>query len=102
MKPDRPRRDPNKVHKVIKYEHPLRVPTRAFFLAVPDEIWEVVAARYEKPISDEDKTNGFWHWIWKYNIPVVICEGAKKSRGIAHPWLCGDRPPWSQRWLPQP
>jgi Domain of unknown function (DUF3854)/AAA domain len=82
MKPNHPRRDPNKVHKVIKYEHPLRVPTRAFFLAVPDEIWEVVAARYEKPKSDEDKANGFWHWVWKYNIPVVICEGAKKAGAL--------------------
>ncbi|BAY95985.1 MULTISPECIES: plasmid replication protein, CyRepA1 family [unclassified Tolypothrix] len=82
MKPNHPRRDPNKVHKVIKYEHPLRVPTRAFFLAVPDEIWEVVAARYEKTISDEDKTNGFWHWVWKYNIPLVICEGAKKAGAL--------------------
>ncbi|BAY96071.1 MULTISPECIES: plasmid replication protein, CyRepA1 family [unclassified Tolypothrix] len=82
MKPDRPRRDPNKVHKVIKYEHPLRVPTRAFFLAVPDYIWASVAARYEKSISDEDKANGFWHWVWKYNIPIVICEGAKKAGAL--------------------
>ncbi len=82
MKPNRPRRDPNKVHKVIKYEHPLRVPTRAFFLAVPDYIWASVAARYDLPISDEDKTNGFWHWVWKYNIPIVICEGAKKAGAL--------------------
>ncbi|MDZ8029383.1 MAG: plasmid replication protein, CyRepA1 family [Nostoc sp. DedQUE11] len=82
MKPDRPRRDPNKVHKFIKYEHPLRVPTRAFFLAVPDYTWESVAARYEKPISDEDRALGFWHWVWKYNIPIVICEGAKKAGAL--------------------
>ena len=82
MKPDHPRRDLNKVLKFIKYEHPLRVPTRAFFLAVPDHIWESVAARYEKPISDEDRALGFWHWVWKYNIPVVICEGAKKAGAL--------------------
>ncbi|WP_339394310.1 plasmid replication protein, CyRepA1 family [Nostoc sp. UHCC 0870] len=82
MKPDRPRRDPNKVDKVIKYEHPLRVPTRAFFLAVPDDIWESVAARYDKPISDEDRALGFWYWVWQYNIPVVICEGAKKAGAL--------------------
>ncbi|MBE9202055.1 DUF3854 domain-containing protein [Nodularia sp. LEGE 06071] len=82
MKPDRPRRDQNKVHTVIKYEHPPRVPTRAFFLVVPDYIWESVAARYEKPISDEDKASGFWHWVWKYNIPIVICEGAKKAGAL--------------------
>ena len=82
MKPDRPRRDPNKVHKVIKYEHPLRVPTRAFFLAVPDDIWMRVATRYDKPISDSDRALGFWHWVWKHNIPVVICEGAKKAGAL--------------------
>ncbi|WP_341532347.1 plasmid replication protein, CyRepA1 family (plasmid) [Nostoc sp. UHCC 0302] len=82
MKPDHPRRDQNKVFKFIKYEHPLRVPTRAFFLAVPDYTWESVAARYDFPISDEDRAYGFWHWVWKYNIPVVICEGAKKAGAL--------------------
>ncbi|MHC0068100.1 plasmid replication protein, CyRepA1 family [Nostoc sp. UIC 10890] len=82
MKPDHPRRDLNKVLKFIKYEHPLRVPTRAFFLAVPDYIWESVAARYDLPISDEDRALGFWHWVWKYNISVVICEGAKKAGAL--------------------
>lgn len=82
MKPDRPRRDPNKIHKFIKYEHPLRVPTRAFFLAVTDEVWDSVAARYEKPISDCDRALGFWQWVWKYNIGVVICEGAKKAGAL--------------------
>lgn len=82
LKPDRPRRDPNKIHKSIKYEHPLRVPTRAFFLAVPDDIWESVAARHEKPISPEDRALGFWHWVWRHNIPVVLCEGAKKAGAL--------------------
>ncbi len=82
MKPDSPRRDQNKVHRLIKYEHPLRVSTRAFLLAVPDDIWATVAARYDQPISDEDKALGFWHWVWKYNIPIVICEGAKKAGAL--------------------
>ncbi|MEH2340082.1 hypothetical protein [Nostoc sp.] len=36
FKPDHPRRDRQKIHKFIKYEHPYREETRAFFLLVPN------------------------------------------------------------------
>lgn len=82
FKPDRPRRDPEKIHKQIKYEHPYRVSTRAFFLAVPDRVWELCAERHQVSIAESDKAYGFWHWVWKHNIPVILCEGAKKAGSL--------------------
>ena len=77
FKPDHPRTD--ETGKLIKYEHPPREKTRIFLLYVPDHIWEKVSARYGFPVADEDRQRGFWHWIWKYNIPITITEGAKKA-----------------------
>jgi hypothetical protein len=81
FKPDLPRRDPQKIHKHVKYEHPYREQTRAFFLQVTKKIWVKVSNRCGIPITDEDLQHprGFWHWVWKNNVPVVIVEGAKKA-----------------------
>ncbi|MEA5573476.1 plasmid replication protein, CyRepA1 family [Calothrix sp. UHCC 0171] len=81
FKPDKPRRDRTKIHKHIKYEHPYKEPTRAFFLQVPQRIWEKIAGNCGIAIAPEDLQNnqGFWHWVWKNNVPVVIVEGAKKA-----------------------
>lgn len=70
---------PQKEEKLIKYEHPLKTETRAFFLDVPDYIWQQVAERYGIPISEEDRQHSFWWWVWKHNVPVIITEGAKKA-----------------------
>ncbi len=82
FKPRSPRRDPEKPQKRIKYEHPYRVSTRAFFLAVPDHVWEMVSDRYQVPIEDSDRELGFWHWVWLHNIPVILCEGCKKAGAL--------------------
>ncbi|MBD2452331.1 DUF3854 domain-containing protein [Nostoc sp. FACHB-152] len=81
FKPDKPRRDPQKIHKFIKYEHPYREQTRAFFLQVTKTIWVKISNRCGIPITDEDLQHpgGFWHWVWKNNVPVIIVEGAKKA-----------------------
>ncbi|WP_242058205.1 MULTISPECIES: plasmid replication protein, CyRepA1 family [Nostoc] len=81
FKPDKPRRDPQKIHKHIKYEHPYREQTRAFFLFVTKKIWVKISNRCGIPITDEDLQHrgAFWHWVWKNNVPVVIVEGAKKA-----------------------
>jgi Domain of unknown function (DUF3854) len=81
FKPDRPRRDRNKIHKHIKYEHPYKEPTRAFFLQVPLRIWRLVSRYCGIDISYEDLENphGFWHWVWRRNVPIIIVEGAKKA-----------------------
>jgi hypothetical protein len=81
FKPDKPRRDRNKIHKYIKYEHPYKEPTRAFFLQVPLRIWRLVSRYSGIDILYEDLENpqGFWHWVWQRNVPVVIVEGVKKA-----------------------
>ncbi len=81
FKPDKPRRDPQKIHKHIKYEHPYKDQTRAFFLFVTHKIWVKISNRCGIPITDEDLQHpgGFWHWVWKNNVPVIIVEGAKKA-----------------------
>jgi hypothetical protein len=81
FKPDKPRRDTKKIHKFIKYEHPYREETRVFFLRVPKKSWVKVSNRHGIPITEEDLQHpgGFWHWVWKHNIPVTIVEGAKKA-----------------------
>ena len=84
FKPDSPRKNPEKKDKKIKYEHPYKEPTRALFLQVPEEIWVLVSSRYKIQISDEDKNNpkGFWHWVWKNCVPIIITEGAKKAGAL--------------------
>ncbi len=81
FKPDHPRRDRQKIHKFIKYEHPYREQTRAFFLQVSKKTWVKVSNRCGIPITEEDLQHpgGFWHWVWLHNVPVVIVEGAKKA-----------------------
>ncbi len=78
FKPRRPRFDYEK-RKHIKYEHPPKTETRVFLLAVPDYIWEKVSERYGISIADEERQRGFWHWVWKCNLPITITEGAKKA-----------------------
>jgi len=84
FKPDHPRRDRQKIHKFIKYEHPYREETRAFFLLVPNRIWVKVSNRSGIPITEEDLQHpgGFWHWVWQHNVPVTIVEGVKKAGAL--------------------
>ena len=81
FKPNKPRRDYEKIHKFIKYEHPPKEATRVFFLQVPKRIWEKVSERCGIPITEEDlqQKHGFWYWVWRRNVPIVIVEGAKKA-----------------------
>ncbi|WP_375467185.1 plasmid replication protein, CyRepA1 family [uncultured Nostoc sp.] len=91
FKPDHPRRDAfggrshrQKIHKFIKYEHPFREETRAFFLLVPNRIWVKVSLRCGIPITEFDLQHpgGFWHWVVKHNVPVTIVEGVKKAGAL--------------------
>jgi hypothetical protein len=81
FKPDQPRRASQKIHKFIKYEHPYREETRAFFLKVPNHIWVKISNRCGIPITEEDLQHpgGFWHWVWQHNVPMTIVEGVKKA-----------------------
>lgn len=82
FKPNKPRRDWEKIHKYIKYEHPYKNETRVFCLAVPYRIWEFISNRYNVPITADDLDLGFWHWVFKNKVPITICEGAKKAGAL--------------------
>jgi hypothetical protein len=84
FKPDTPRRSSDE--KLIKYEHPPKENTRAFFPRVTPEIWQKVAfahgivmpAIFE--ITPEGEAKGFWQWVQDHiEIPIFPTEGAKKA-----------------------
>jgi hypothetical protein len=83
FKPNQPRTNQN--GKPIKYEHPPSTPTRIFCLRVTLDIWEQVSQRYNIPlptdiiINEQGEAVGFWQWVIESQIPVIICEGAKKA-----------------------
>lgn len=78
FKPNSPRSDFSK-NKPIKYEAPDGIPTRAFFLEIPRHIWELISIKYDCPIDD---SLHFWQWVIKNNLPITICEGAKKAGAL--------------------
>ena len=87
FKPDRPRIDAN--GKTIKYEHPPKTPTRAFFLKVPDRLWQEIADRWRIPLpcslsaSPSDLGLEFWQWVLAHpELPIVVTEGAKKAGAL--------------------
>lgn len=86
FKPDRPVRDEK--GKLVKYEHPFKIGTRAFFLRVSLQIWQRVADRNNKRLPDnivvtaDGEALGFWAWVLENNIPITIAEGAKKAGAL--------------------
>lgn len=80
FKPDRPRLSPEK-GKPIKYEHPVKTPTRVFVLDVPERIWEKVARSYGLAMP-HDRRAGFWTWVQRERVPIVLVEGAKKAASL--------------------
>lgn len=109
FKPDQPRSDSG---KPIKYEHPRKVNTRAFFPAIPWNIGYKIASRYglkeeylERIHSEYVRHNdyiiidsiselpedwlknhidrGFYDWVRsKIQIAIIITEGAKKAAAL--------------------
>jgi hypothetical protein len=81
VKPDSPRWDAKK-RKPIKYEHPVKTPTKAFFLKVTPSIWEKIADKYKVAIAPYNLCNpyAFWAWVIAHpELPIVITEGVKKT-----------------------
>jgi hypothetical protein len=80
FKPDSPRLDFNKKdNRPVKYEHPYKSSTRAFFLRAPKRIWQMISNRYGIPIGDYSE---FWEWVLINNLPIIFCEGAKKAAAL--------------------
>nr|WP_242045813.1 plasmid replication protein, CyRepA1 family [Calothrix sp. FACHB-1219] len=85
FKPNTPAIDKNR-GKPIKYEHPPKVDTEIFALRISSRIWELIARRYDVALPENYQSlphSAFWNWV-KENpqIPVIICEGAKKAAAI--------------------
>lgn len=88
FKPNQPRQ--NQKGKAIKYEHPPSTPTRIFCLRVTGEIWQKVGQRYNVSLPEEvlncadlgQVGQGFWRWVMASNVPIIICEGAKKAAAL--------------------
>ncbi len=53
--------------------------SRLVLLDVPFSVWQLVADRYQVTIDRNDKRAGFWSWVWRRQIPVVLTEGEKKA-----------------------
>ncbi len=78
--------------KLVKYEPPPSTDLRAYFLHVPDCIWDRVAARYnikryDSPLDirlqGKHKPISFWEWVFLHpEIPLIITEGAKKAAAL--------------------
>lgn len=85
FKPNNPRIDEGK-GKPIKYEHPPKVDTELFALRVPGRIWELISRRYDVELPENYQSLPyceFWRWVRdNTQIPVIICEGAKKAAAI--------------------
>ena len=92
FKPDKPRRDANDLTKIIKYEHPPKTPTRAFFLRVSWEVGLKIAIKAGKQkeygdripsgvdMASEDRQ--FWGWVNEEGLSIIITEGAKKAAAL--------------------
>lgn len=97
FKPNTPRIDLRR-NKIIKYEHPPQVATRAFFLAVPDadrasiqqqSSSTLCAAAIAPPIApplpnattdQPHPSTHFWSQVLANpEIPIILVEGAKKA-----------------------
>ena len=88
FKPDAPRWDQDK-EAPRKYEHPIKVAARAFWLRVPAAIAQRVADRYGLTLppavaADADGSAGaFWRWWAKTPaLPLLLTEGAKKAAAL--------------------
>lgn len=85
FKPNMPRTDQGN-SKAIKYEHPQKVDTEIFALRVPARIWELIVRHYDVALPENYQSlsyGDFWQWVKENTqIPVIICEGAKKAAAI--------------------
>jgi hypothetical protein len=77
FKPNQPRQ--NQEGKSIKYEHPYKTATRAFFLVPGWGDWQLIADKAGVAIGEYEN---FWLWVKENNIPILITEGAKKAASL--------------------
>lgn len=84
FKGDNPRKDTEKSlrkgHEVFqKYENP-KGRDRPFFLPnIPDWLAEKVYQKHNINPTEAERASGVWHIIHKYNLPITLIEGKKKT-----------------------
>ncbi|OCQ90412.1 hypothetical protein BCD67_00215 [Oscillatoriales cyanobacterium USR001] len=77
--------DPGRDGKVAKYRNPKGKAAPITFLKVPLHIWAMVAKLHgvampeNITITDNGEALGFWEWVIKNQVPVVLTEGEKKA-----------------------
>lgn len=88
FKPTSPRWDAER-NRARKYEHPLRVAARSFWLRVPAAVAQAVANRWGLacPAAVAADLTGeagaFWRWVaTEPRLPVVLTEGSKKAAAL--------------------
>jgi Domain of unknown function (DUF3854) len=77
LKPNTPREAADKPGKLIKYESPDKVPTRAILLDVNPKLAEAIYLHlgFNPPAFPLP----FWQTVAQFNLPIAIIEGAKKA-----------------------
>lgn len=70
--------------KIIKYEHPAKVPTECFFLKISPSIWEKIANKHGLNLPENyqdviDHPEIFWQWVITTDIRIIVNEGVKKT-----------------------
>lgn len=85
FKPDDPLIDTSK-GKARKYEHPAGYETLSILLDVDRLTWEAIARRHQVPLPPlmlgHNPNPQFWEWVRTDNLPIIICEGAKKAAAL--------------------
>ena len=81
LKPDNPRTAAD--GKLIKYEHPPKMPTGVFLPKIPPSIRDLIARMHGIKIPKWAINDKFWEWYLgdekaQKSIPLHITEGAKK------------------------
>ncbi|WP_414530361.1 plasmid replication protein, CyRepA1 family [Nodularia chucula] len=78
LKPDKPGFDPVR-QREIKYQSPTGIPSGIYALRLPRRIKELHC-------QDEAILNGadweFWHYVREMGLPLILCEGAKKTAAL--------------------
>ena len=83
--------------------------SRLVLLDVPSFVWQRVADRYQVPIGKNDTRTGFWDWVQRNAVPVVLTEGEKKAgclltagyAAIALPGIFGGHRKESNQLIPE-
>ncbi|MBW4554207.1 MAG: relaxase domain-containing protein [Aphanocapsa sp. GSE-SYN-MK-11-07L] len=84
FKPDQPRIDHDKSDRkgeveYKKYENPLGIPRSLYLAIMPDSLAERIYEKHGIKPNETEKQSGFWFIVKRYNLPITVTEGVKKT-----------------------